>query len=167
MARLLIGLVIGGLMTGCDSGPEAPDGFTEAAAGPVTFAHPEDWTEGSPTGGAELQIEGPEGGVQTGIQVFVDDEAGDSAARATALAAELRTTVEDFEVLGQADTEVDGADSAALLEYSFASEGALVHSWDVVAEGPDGEQVIFRVAGSEDILDEDTAERILDTLSFK
>ncbi len=40
-------------------------------------------------------------------------------------------------------------------------------SWDVVAEGPDGEQVIFRVAGSEDILDEDTAERILDTLSFK
>ncbi len=70
-------------------------------------------------------------------------------------------------MLGQADTEVDGADSATLLEYSFHSEGAPVHSWDVVAEGPDGEQVIFRVAGSEDILDEDTAERILDTLSFK
>jgi len=33
--------------------------------------------------------------------------------------------------------------------------------------GADGEQVILRVAGSEDILDEDTAERTLDTLSFK
>lgn len=129
MARLLIGLSIGALlMTACDSGPEVPDGFTEAAAGPVTFAHPEDWTEGSPTGGAELQIEGPDGGAQTGIQVFVDDEQGDSAARATALAAELRTTFEDFEVVGQTDTEVDGADSATLLEYSFDSEGASVHS---------------------------------------
>lgn len=168
MARLLIGLVIGGLLTtACDSGPEVPDGFTEAATGPVTFAHPEDWTEGSPTGGAELQIEGPEGGVQTGIQVFVDDEQGDPAARATALAAELRTTFEDFEVVGQTDTEVDGSESATLLEYTFAAEGASVHSWDVVAEGPDGEQVIFRVAGSEDGLDEDTAQRILDTLSFR
>ncbi len=102
MARLLIGLLIGApLMTACDSGPEVPDGFTEAAAGPVTFAHPEDWTEGSPTGGAD----------------------------------------------------------STLLEYSFDSEGASVHSWDVVAEGPDGEQVILRVAGSEDGLDEDTAER--------
>jgi len=72
MARLLIGLSIGALlMTACDSGPEVPDGFTEAAAGPVTFAHPNDWTEGSPTG---------------------------------------------------------GADSATLLEYSFDSEGASVHS---------------------------------------
>ena len=107
MARLLVGLLIGALlMTACDSGPEVPDGFTEAAAGPVTFAHPEDWTEGSPTGGAELQIEGPDGGAQTGIQVFVDDEQGDPAARATALAAELRTTVEDFEVAGQADTQL-------------------------------------------------------------
>ena len=97
----------------------------------------------------------------------MDAEEGGSAARASALAAELRTTFEDFEVVGQTDTEVDGADSATLLEYSFDSEGASVHSWDVVAEGPDGEQVILRVAGSEDGLDEDTAERLLDTLSFK
>ncbi|MPZ91374.1 MAG: hypothetical protein GEU68_07065 [Actinobacteria bacterium] len=170
MARTLIGLVMAGLLlTGCDSGPEVPDGFTEAEAGPVTFAHPEDWREGSPTGGAELQIEGPEGtgGARTGLQVFVADEAGDPAARATALAAELRSSFEEFEVVGQSDTEVDGAQAATLLEYTFTRpEGGTVHSWDVLAEGPGGEHVIFRVEGSEEDLDEDTAQEILDTLSF-
>ena len=166
MTRALIGLMMAGfILVGCDSGPEVPDGFTEAEAGPVTFAHPEEWTEGSPTGGAELQIEGPDG--ENGVQVFVDDEEGDPAARATALAAELRTTFEDFDVVGQSDTEVDGAQSATLLEYTFIRpEGGTVHSWDVLAEGSDGEQVIFRVEGSEDDLDEDTVQEILDTLSF-
>ena len=166
MARALIGLMVAGLiLVACDSGPEVPDGFTEAEAGPVTFAHPEEWTEGSPTGGAELQIEGPDAGA--GVQVFVDDEEGDPAARATALAAELRTTFEDFEVVGQSDTEVDGVQSATLLEYTFTRpEGGTIHSWDVLAEGPDGEQVIFRVEGTEDELDEDAVQEIIDTLSF-
>ena len=171
MARSLIGVLIAGLALGaCDSGTEVPDGFTEAEAGPVAFAHPEDWTEGSPTGGAELQIEGPEseGGTQTGVQVFVDEGEGDPAARAAALAAELRTSFEDFEVVEQTETEVDGADSATLLEYTFAGpNGDTVRSWDVVAAGSDGEQVIFRVAGSEGDLDEDTAQQIVGTLRLK
>ena len=166
MARLLIGLIMAGfILVACDSGTEVPDGFTEAEAGPVTFAHPENWSEGSPTGGAELQLEGPDGG--SGVQVFVDDEQGDPAARATALAAELRTTFEDFEVVGQSDTEVDGAQSATLLEYTFTrQEGGTVHSWDVLAEGSDDEQVIFRVEGSEGDLDEEEVQEILDSLSF-
>lgn len=166
MARALIGLMMAGvLLAACDSGPEVPDGFTEAEAGPVTFAHPEDWTDRSPTGGAELQIEGS--GAQMGVQVFVDEEEGDPAARATALAAELRTTFEDFEVVQQSEVEVDGAQSATLLEYTFTRpEGGTVHSWDLLAAGPDGEQVIFRVEGSEEDLDEDTAQEILDTLSL-
>jgi hypothetical protein len=170
MARLLIALSIACLLlAACDSGTEVPDGFTEAEADPVTFAHPDDWSEGSPTGGAELQIVAPEneGGETTGVQVFVDEEGGDPAARATALAAELRTTVEDFEVIEQSDTEVDGAESATLLEYSFTAPEGTAHSWDVLAEGPDGEQVIFRVAGNDDNLADDTARRILDTLSFE
>ena len=170
MARLLIGLsLVWLLLASCDSGTEVPDGFTEAEARPVTFAHPEDWSEGSPTGGAQLQIEASEdeGGARTGVQVFVDEEGGDPAARASALAAELRTTLDDFEVIEQAETEVDGAKSATLLEYSFSTPEGLGHSWDVLAEGPDGEQVIFRVAGNEDNLSEDTATRILDTLSFE
>jgi hypothetical protein len=169
MARALIGLVVAGvLLAACDSGTEVPDGFTEAEAGAVTFAHPEDWTEGSPTGGAELQIEGPEGDgtAQTGVQVFVADEEGDPAARATALAAELRTTFDEFEVVEQSETEVDGAESATLLEYTFTTPEGDVHSWDILAVGPDGEQIIFRVAGSEEDLDEETAQEILDTLSF-
>ncbi|CAN5650985.1 hypothetical protein BH20ACT23_BH20ACT23_14670 [soil metagenome] len=169
MMRALIGLMVAGLvLAACDSGPDVPDGFTGAEAGPVTFAHPEDWSEGSPTGGAELQIEGPEsaGGTQTGVQVFVADEEGDPAARATALAAELRTTFEEFEVVEQSETDVDGAESATLLEYTFAAPEGDVHSWDILAAGPEGEQVIFRVAGSEGDLDEDTAQQILDTLSF-
>ena len=170
MARLLIGLsILCLLLMSCNSGPEVPDGFTEAETGPVTFAHPEDWSEGSPSGGAQLQIEASEdeGGATTGVQVFVDEEeGGDPAARATALAAELRTSVEDFEVIEQAETEVDGAESATLLEYSFSTPEGTAHSWDILAEGPDGEQVIFRVAGNEDNLSEDTASQILDTLSF-
>jgi hypothetical protein len=170
MARLLIGLSIACLLlAACDSGTEVPDGFTEAEADPVTFAHPEDWSEGSSTGGAQLQIEASEsdGGATTGVQVFVDEEGGDPAARAAALAAELRTTVEDFEVIEQADTEVDGAESATLLEYSFTTPDGTAHSWDILAEGPDGEQVIFRVAGNEENLSKDTATQILDTLSFE
>jgi len=170
MARLLIGLSIACLLlVACNSGTEVPDGFTEAESEPVTFAHPEDWSEGSATGGAQLQIVAPdsEGGAQTGVQVFVDEESGDPAARATALAAELRTTVEDFEVIEQAATEVDGAEAATLLEYTFTTTDGTAHSWDVLAEGPDGEQVIFRVAGSEDDLSEETAQQILDTLSFE
>jgi len=170
MARLLTGLsILFLLLAACESGPEVPDGFTEGEAGPVTFAHPEDWSEGSPTGGALLQIEAPEdeGGAETGVQVFVDEEGGDPAARASALAAELRTTLEDFEVTEQAPTEVEGAESATLLEYSFSTPEGTAHSWDVLAEGPDGEQVIFRVAGSEDNLTEETAREILDTLSFE
>ncbi len=169
MARLVIGLMLAGIiLAACDSGPEVPDGFAEAQAGPVTFAHPENWSESSPAGGAELQIEGPasDGGAQTGVQVFVADEEGDPAARATALAAELRTTFEEFEVIEQSETEVDGAESATLLEYTFAAPEGDVHSWDVLAAGPDGEQVIFRVAGSEEDLDEETAQEILDTLSI-
>jgi hypothetical protein len=169
MARLLIGLsLVCMLLAACNSGPEIPEGFTEAEADPA-FAHPEDWSEGSPTGGALLQIVAPEdeGGAQTGVQVFVDEEGGDPAARASALAAELRTTLEDFEVIEQAPTEVDGAESATLLEYSFSTPEGAAHSWDVLAEGPDGEQVIFRVAGSEDNLSEETARQILETLSFE
>ena len=169
MARLMIGLLMAALLfAACDSGTEVPDGFTEAESPPVTFAHPEDWTEGSPAGGAELQIEGPgDEGARSGIQVFVDDEEGDPAARATALAAELRTTFEDFEVVGQSETEVDGSESATLLEYTYTRpEGGTVHSWDILALGPDGDQVIFRVEGAEDDLDEDTAQQILDTLSI-
>ena len=101
-----------------------------------------------------------------GFSLFVDEEGGDPAARASALAAELRTTVEDFEVIEQAETEVDGAESATLLEYLFTTPEGTAHSWDILAEGPDGEQVIFRVAGNEDNLSEDTATQILDTLSF-
>lgn len=170
MTRLMMGLLMAGLLlAACDSGTEVPDGFTEAESNPVTFAHPEDWSEGSATGGAQLQIVAPEneGGAQTGVQVFVDEEGGDPAARATALAAELRTTVEGFEVIEQADTEVDGAESATLLEYSFTTPEGTAHSWDVLAEGPDGEQVIFRVAGGEDTIDEATAQEILGTLSFE
>ena len=168
MARLLIGLSIACLFfAACDSGTEVPDGFTEAESDPVTFAHPEDWSEGSPAGGAQLQIEASEGAT-TGVQVFVDDEeGGDTAARATALAAELRTSVEDFEVIEQAEAEVDGAESATLLEYSFTTPDGTAHSWDVLAEGPDGDQIIFRVAGNEDDLSEETATQILDTLSFE
>jgi hypothetical protein len=170
MARLLIGLsILSLLLVSCNSGPEVPDGFTEAEASPVTFAHPEDWSEGSPSGGAQLQIEASEevGGATTGVQVFVDEEeGGDPSARATALAAELRTSVEDFEVIEQAETEVDGAESATLLEYSFSTPEGTAHSWDILAEGPDGEQVIFRVAGNEDNLSQETATQILDTLSF-
>jgi hypothetical protein len=170
MVRALMGLMVAALLLpGCDSGAEVPDGFTEAETGPVTFAHPDDWTEGSATGGAELQIEAPEdeAGAPIGIQVFVDNEEGDPAARATALAAELRTTFDDFEVVGQSDTEVDGAESATLLEYTFTRpEGGTVHSWDVLAVAPGGEQVIFRVEGSDDGLDEDTAQEILETLSL-
>ncbi len=166
MARALIGLMMAGfILVACDSATEVPDGFTEAEAGPVTFAHPENWTEGSPAGGAELQIEEPDG--DSGVQVFVDNEEGDPAARATALAAELRTTFEDFEVVGQSETEVDGAQSATLLEYTFTRpEGGTVHSWDVLAAGSDDEQVIFRVEGTEDELDEDAVQEIIDTLSF-
>ena len=169
MARLLIGLLIVSLLlVSCNSGPEVPDGFIEAEASPVTFAHPDSWSAGSPSGGAQLQIEASEdeGGATTGVQVFVDEEGGDPAARASALAAELRTTVEDFEVIEQAETEVDGAESATLLEYSFTTPEGTAHSWDILAEGPDGEQVIFRVAGNEDNLSEETATQILDTLSF-
>jgi hypothetical protein len=170
MARPLIGLWIACLLlAACDSGTEVPDGFTEAEADLVTFAHPQDWSEGSATGGAKLQIVAPddEGGETTGVQVFVDDESGDPAARATALAAEVRTSVEDFEVIEQADTEVNGAERATLLEYSFTTPEGTVHSWDILAEGPDGEHVIFRVAGNEDDLSEATAGQILDTLSFE
>ena len=171
MARLLIGLSIACLfLAACDSGTEVPDGFTEAESDPVTFAHPEDWSEGSPTGGAQLQIDASEGdgGATTGVQVFVDEEeGGDTAARATALSAELRTSVEDFQVIEQAEAEVDGAESATLLEYSFTTPDGTGHSWDILAEGPDGDQVIFRVAGNEDDLSEETATQILDTLSFE
>ena len=169
MTRLLIGLMMAGfILVACDSGAEVPDGFTEAEAGPVTFSHPEDWTESAATGGAELQIESPgDEGARGGVQVFVDDEEGDPAARATALAAELRTSFEDFEVVEQSETEVDGAQSATLLEYTFTGvEGATIHSWDVLAAGSDGEQVIFRVAGSEEDLDEATAREILETLNL-
>ena len=169
MARLLMGLLMAALLlAACDSGPEVPDGFTEAEAPPVTFAHPEDWTEGSPAGGAVLQIEAPgEEGAPSGIQVFLEDEAGDPAAMATAMAAELRTTFEDFDIVGQSEIEVDGSESATLLEYTYTRpEGGTVHSWDVVALGPDGEQVIFRVEGAEDDLSEDAANQILDTLSI-
>jgi nucleotide-binding universal stress UspA family protein len=158
-------LIAGLLLVACDSGPEIPEGWQEAETGPVTFAHPEDWNEGSAEGGAELQIEGPESG--TGIQVFVSDEEGDSAARATALVAELRTTLEGFELAEQTETEVDNAESATLVEYSFDGEGGSVHSWDIVAEGTEGDQIIFRVAGGEDDLDGDTAQQVLDSLSLQ
>jgi hypothetical protein len=154
------------LLVACDSGPEIPEGWQEAETGPVTFAHPQEWNEGSAEGGAALQIEGPESG--TGIQVFVSEEEGDSAARATALVAELRTTLQGFELSEQTETEVDNAESATLLEYSFDDdEGSSANSWDIVAEGPGGEQIIFRVAGGEDDLDDDTAQQVLDSLSLQ
>jgi len=169
MTRLLFVLLLSGvLLAACNSGTEVPDGFTEAEAGPVTFAHPEDWSETSATGGAALQIEGPSAaGVQTGVQVFVDEQGGDPAARASALAAALRTSFEDFEVNEQTESEVEGAEAATLLEYTFAADGTTVRSYDVLAEGPDGDQIIFRVAGAENDLDADTAGEIIDTLSFE
>jgi hypothetical protein len=154
------------LPVGCNSGPEIPEGWQEAETGPVAFAHPQGWNEGSAEGGAALQIEGPESG--TGIQVFVSEQEGDSAARATALVAELRTTLQGFELAEQTETEVDNAESATLLEYSFdGDDGGSVHSWDIVAEAPEGEQIIFRVAGGEDDLDDDTAQQVLDSLSLQ
>ena len=170
MTRLAIVLLLSGvLLAACNSGTEVPDGFTEAEAGPVTFAHPEDWSETSATGGAALQIEGPSGagGVQTGVQVFVDEQGGDPAARASALAAALRTSFEDFEVTEQTESEVEGAEAATLLEYTFDADGTTVRSYDVLAEGPDGDQIIFRVAGAENELDADTAGEIIDTLSLE
>jgi hypothetical protein len=166
MARALMASLFAGLLlVACESGPEIPEGWQEAQTGPVSFAHPEDWNEGSATGGAALQIEGPATG--TGIQVFVSEEQGDSAARASALVAELRTTLGGFELTEQSETEVDNAESATLVEYTFeGDDGGSVRSWDVVAEGPEGDQVIFRVAGGENDLDEDTAQQVLDSLSL-
>jgi len=157
----------------CDGGVEVPAGFVEAEAGPVRFAHPEDWTEADAADrieGAIAQFQTPTEGDATpaGILVFASPA---TEAEFEGLVRNDKTsysnTFSDFDMVDETDIEVAGAEEAVLLEYTYSTDaGENAHSYDVLTVTAEDEAV-FRVAGPEDLLDEDLARQIIDTLSFE
>lgn len=157
---------------GCDDSVETPEGFAEAGAGPLGFAHPEDWTEtpeAESMSDATAQFLAPldDADSPTGILVFSSPEEGrELDGRVQNAKASYPSTFPDFEVVEETDLEVPGAEGAVLLEFTYTTDADEdAHSFDVIT-GSEDEEVVFRVAGPEDALDEDLARRIIDTLSF-
>lgn len=171
MISAVCGLALLGAV-GCDDSVDVPEGFVEAQAGPARFAHPEDWSEVAEDErieGAQAQFEAPAGDADTptGILVFTSPDEGRSLdGRVQNARGSFPTTFTDFEVTGESDLEVSGADGAVLLEFTYATDaGETALSFDVIT-GTEEDEVVFRVAGPEESLDESLARRIIDTLTL-
>lgn len=157
---------------GCDDSVEVPEGFVEAQSGPASFAHPEDWSEvseGERIADAQAQFEAPAGDADppTGILVFTSPDEGRSLeGRVQNTKESFPTTFPDFEVTGETDIEVSGAEGAVLLEFTYTTDaGGTARSFDVIT-GTEEDEVVFRVAGPEGSLDEGLARQIIDTLTL-
>ncbi len=171
MISAVCGLALLGAV-GCNDSVEVPEGFVEAQAGPARFAHPEDWSEVSEDeriADAAAHIETPAGdaGTPTGILVFTSPDEGRSlGGRVQNAKGSLLTTFPDFEVTDEGEVEVPGAEGAVLLEFTYTTDaGETAISFDVIT-GTDDDEVVFRVAGPEESLDESLARQIIDTLTL-
>lgn len=118
--RLAAVLAAGGaLLTGCTGGSDVPEGFAEGKASNVSVAHPKDWSVTST--GATYQAELRAGGKTTAVVSArrIDVRSGDARG---ALATELtgpQMSWFGYAVKGIQDLEIEGAESAARLNYTY------------------------------------------------
>lgn len=171
----LVPLLAGALFSGCALFNRPPQGFQRASAGEVSFVYPETWREVTQEGdnsgvpfAAELRRDGRVV-AQVGVLDDVTDKPDVVLAAHTAIAT-MQVSRADFHVKGLDVVEVDGADDARRLNYTYSinEKGGNVtpaRGIDVAALGPNQTPVVVRVNWLTGRVTAGTVEQIVTSVS--
>jgi hypothetical protein len=155
LVAALVPLLAGTLLSGCGLLSRPPDGFQETSADDVSFVYPETWREATPkasNSGVAFAAELRRGG-RTVAQVAVLEDITDQPdvvfAAHTAIAG-MQMTRPEFHVKELDDIDVEGADDARRLNYTYSVTGkgetaTPARGIDITTLGPYQAPVVVRV----------------------
>lgn len=179
MVRLRTAVVAAALLlTGCDGGGAAvPEGFTRFDSDTFALSHPEDWEVGQQGGRDSLTALGevsPQGIPEAAIVEIDPTFSGNFDVAIGGLQDLARVELPEFTVVSEEEVEVDGAQTARLLETTYlgTEEGGAeatvpMRQLDLLALN--GEEILYylRVNAPQELYDAETSRQIVDSFTLK